>query len=91
MTATVHTLRPDMAPPETDFEREAVEVLLSNLRRFRDDSGMEPQTVVFITLSADTATEKLGHRVGWFNQAPDGMRMRFAYAAALLSDKAIAP
>lgn len=88
MTATVHMLRPDMAPPETDFEREAVETLLSNIRNFREDSGLEPETMVFVTLGADTAHEKLAYRVGWFNEAQDGMRMRFAYASALLSRKA---
>lgn len=88
MTATVHTLRADKGPPETDFEREAVETLLSNLRDFRDDTGMEPSTVFFVVLGHSPDRKFLGRRTGWLNESDEGLMARMAYAGAMLSRQA---
>lgn len=88
MTATVVNIRPDKAPPSTDFERDACDALLASIRAMRDESGISPQSVNWVILGHDDGRENLGYRVGWFNEAPDGMRMRFAYAAALLNRQA---
>lgn len=90
MTANIINIRDDLAPPTTEFEREAVEVLLSNIRSLRDGSKCEPQRVMFVILGRTEDGQALAHEVGWFNVEDDGMRTHFAYGAALLQKHAVA-
>lgn len=90
MTGNVVNIRDDMAPPTTAFEREAVEVLLSNIRSFRDASRHEPQRVVVVLLGHNPDQTAMSHEVGWFNTDDGGMRLHFAYGAALLQKYATA-
>jgi len=76
----------DQGPPSTDFEREAVDVLLSNIRTVRSVAGCEPTTVVLVVL-ADREDGGLSSKVGWFNEGAM-MPLRLAYAAARLSAQA---
>lgn len=78
-----------MAPPETDFEREAVASLLASIRGFRADSGMEPESVNWVILGHDAGHSKLAYRTGWYTEASDGMLMRLAFAGAMLTREAI--
>lgn len=90
MTGNVVNIRDDMAPPTTAFEREAVEVLLSNIRTFRDASRHEPQQVMLVLLGRNLDRTDVSHKVGWFNTDDGGMRLHFAYGAALLQKYATA-
>lgn len=90
MTANVVNIRDDLAPPTTEFEREAVEVLLSNIRSFRDNTTYDPQRVMFVILGQSRDCKCMAHEVGWFNTEDDGMRAQFAYGAALLQKYAVA-
>lgn len=90
MSGNVVNIREDLAPPTTEFEREAVEVLLSNIRSLRDGSKCEPQRVMFVILGRSDDGQGLAHEVGWFNTEDDGMRTQFAYGAALLQKYAVA-
>lgn len=84
----VVNLRPDQGPPATDFEREAVGVLLGHIRSFRSKAGMEPDALVIVTLGEDD--EQVYHHHGWM--CPDGRTLHhLAYAGALLTSKAILP
>lgn len=91
MSATLHTLRPDQGPPETDFEREAVTALLERIREFRADAGYEPDGLCYVLLARSPDGGTLTRRRGWYDTSPDSTIMRLALSGALLTDAAVNP
>ena len=89
MTAEVLPIRADLAPPTTDFEREAVEVLLAAIRKMREQDGVEPTDLVLV-LSGMEGDSTLHHTHSWFC-ANGEVSKNLAFAATLLAKKVFEP
>lgn len=87
MTASVTPIRPDMGPVETDFERDAVEALLGTIRKLRETSGLEPNSVAYTVITTGEGT--MAFRSGYVASGKNTGRHTMALAAAALAKDAV--
>lgn len=72
--------------PDTEFERAAVEQVLSSIRKFKGDTGRDPRAMAFI-LVADG--EILHYRCDHVRTAGPHSKLLYAFAAAAMSECAV--
>ena len=78
----------DRGPPVCEFEREAVDVLLSAIRKMREKNGVGPTDLVLVLTAAEG--DSLHHLHSWYCPSGDTSK-NFAFAAALLAKKTFEP